>query len=368
MNLEKIKVLGTGMFGTTYLTIIDGKKYALKTQHILPVHRKKNYKYELWRELDLYKYIDKLSNNDKKFFTQLHSYNIYNNCKHKQKRPFKLKKEGSFFEEMTKLDKSSWCIDMLIDYHGKWTCGKYLTTHSITSKQCYSLIVQIFKIIDILYKGGYSHNDLHLDNVMMKKTNEKYFTYKNKRIPYRGYQLVAIDYGEVLHKKFKIKHAKKFKKDRDLFMYNEIKNTTYNLTTNFDKYLFNFKKKKFPWEGKINGFDNLTKKIIINHPDFWNKHKLEFITDDDTKKIIQKVEDNLDTPVKQIISKADDNTGAWDVVNRTSDIFRALYPKLHAKYTGWCSYHKLNIKKSEFIKMIKINTLKKLIKYVLNKV
>ena len=39
---KKIKKLGTGMFGTTYLITDNGKKYALKIQKILPVHVKKN--------------------------------------------------------------------------------------------------------------------------------------------------------------------------------------------------------------------------------------------------------------------------------------------------------------------------------------
>ena len=30
-----------------------------------------------------------MNDNDKKFFSQLHAYKIYNNCKHEQKIPFK---------------------------------------------------------------------------------------------------------------------------------------------------------------------------------------------------------------------------------------------------------------------------------------
>ena len=135
MNYKKLKVLGVGMFGTTYLIEKDGIKYALKTQHILASQKKKDFKYELWRELDLYNYISKLNKNDKKFFTQLYDYKIYNNCNHKQKRPFKIFDTNKpFYKILSKLDKSTWCVDMLIDYHGKWTCSDYLAKYSITSK------------------------------------------------------------------------------------------------------------------------------------------------------------------------------------------------------------------------------------------
>ena len=52
---------------------------------------------------------------------------------------------------------------LLIDYNGKSTFGKYIATHNLTVKETYSFIFQLIKIIQIFYKGGYSHNDLHMD-------------------------------------------------------------------------------------------------------------------------------------------------------------------------------------------------------------
>ena len=73
-NLKKGKILGKGVYGTVYLTEYNKTKYALKTQHILPSDRHKSYKSELWRELDFYDFISKMKPDDKKFFTQLHTY------------------------------------------------------------------------------------------------------------------------------------------------------------------------------------------------------------------------------------------------------------------------------------------------------
>ena len=99
INIKQIKKLGTGSYGTTYLVEKDGKKYAMKVQHILPIHRKKTFQYELWRELDLYEYINTLNKDDIKFFNKLYAYKIYNNCKHIQ--------NGK---------KSEWCIKYLLEY------------------------------------------------------------------------------------------------------------------------------------------------------------------------------------------------------------------------------------------------------------
>lgn len=375
MNYKRLKVLGTGMFGTTYLIKINNKNYALKTQHILPSHRKKDFKYELWRELDLYKYIGKLNKNDKKFFTQLYDYKIYNNCKHKQKRPFKLIDDDNneFTKKLKKLDKSPWCVDLLIDYHGKWTLGKYLVKHSITEKQCYSLLVQIMKIVHILQKGGYSHNDLHLENVMVIPTKDKYFSFKNKKIPYRGLQIIAIDYGEVLHEKFKIKYRKwekLFEEDNDRWHFEELKPTLYLIIDNFDKYIYNCKKqkKKMPWERKKDMYNYFIRSIITKHTKLWNQCKKEFINDENTRKIIDKVEKQTDQTIDNILSKSKQNAGAWTLINNCSGMFRALHPILHAKYLGWCSYHKLNIKTKDYITIIKTKNMNQLKKFILSKV
>jgi hypothetical protein len=41
---------------------------------------------------------------------------------------------------------------------------------------------------------------------MINSTELKNFTFLNTKIPYNGLHICAIDYGEVLHKKFKINY------------------------------------------------------------------------------------------------------------------------------------------------------------------
>ena len=59
-DIQMINTLGTGVYGTTYLVKYNNNNYALKIQHILPNDKNESYKKGLWRELDLYDYINTL--------------------------------------------------------------------------------------------------------------------------------------------------------------------------------------------------------------------------------------------------------------------------------------------------------------------
>ena len=61
----------------------------------------------------------------------------------------------------------------------------------------------------ILYEGCYSHNDLHTGIIMLNLTEEKTFTFLNKKIPFYGLHISEINYGEVLYKKFKTRNTLK---------------------------------------------------------------------------------------------------------------------------------------------------------------
>jgi serine/threonine protein kinase len=86
-DLQIIKKLGSGTFGTSYLvkTIKNNKKYVLKTQKIFYSDKKlkekvRDYKEQIWREIDLHEFINKIKDtNDQSFFTKLYDYKIFNN-------------------------------------------------------------------------------------------------------------------------------------------------------------------------------------------------------------------------------------------------------------------------------------------------
>ena len=70
-------------------------------------------------------------------------------------------------------------------------------------KIVFSIALQICKIVQIIGSKGYIHNDLHSGNLMVIKTDDKFFDFNGKKIPTYGNQIVCIDYGNILHKKYK---------------------------------------------------------------------------------------------------------------------------------------------------------------------
>ena len=148
-DIQIINTLGAGLFGTTYLVKYNNDNYALKIQHILPNDKNESYKKGLWRELDLYNYINTLQPFQQKFFTKLYGYEIINDCNHKQKRPSKINLDV----KLLNLDKSKWCVKFLTEYKGKKTLRQYLSNNTLTINQTYSIILQICNIMLILYDG-----------------------------------------------------------------------------------------------------------------------------------------------------------------------------------------------------------------------
>ena len=99
-DIQIINTLGTGVYGTTYLVKYNNNNYALKIQHILPNDKNESYKKGLWRELDLYDYINTLHPLQQKFFTKLYDYEIIDDCDHKQIRPYKIDLNNISFREV----------------------------------------------------------------------------------------------------------------------------------------------------------------------------------------------------------------------------------------------------------------------------
>ncbi len=367
-KVKIIKELGAGMFGTTYLASYNNQEYALKIQKILPKNRKKDFKNEMWRELDLYNYINKLPAEKSKFFTKLIGYEIYKNCKHKQKRPFKPR--GPFAKTLAKIDNSDWCVKYLTEYKGQTTLHNFLTENKLTNKQTYAIMLQICKIILTLYAAGYSHNDLHPGNIMINPTAEKYFSFNGKKIPFHGYQITAIDYGEVLHKKFKIKMNKNdrrhdFISNKKQWLFAELYWDCYNVFINFPYMIDACKKnkQKLPWERKGNIYEKATKMMVKNHPAFYKKMLHKYL------RLFPKAKHfNFEKLDFQKIEKHKNAIYIWTVLNRIVDEFSLAHPETFKKYWRWCDSQKFMLPKSDIQKILTITTSTKLVKYFITKI
>ena len=241
MNFEKIKIikeLGKGLFGSVYLVKIDNKIYALKRQKIVKEAIKKNYKYEIWKEIDFYKWINKLNKNDQIFFMKLYDYQIVEcNYIHKPEKIIDL-------QLYNKLKKSPYCIDLLFDVKDI-TLRELINKNDLDYKERLSIIIQCLYTMYLMHQSNYYHNDTHTGNIMITdcdynkiiKLNINKKTYNLKTY---GYIVSFVDYGLINHPKYLLN-----KKDKTNYFFN--KNHNMDLFVFIDTCLINDEKNIYPY-------------------------------------------------------------------------------------------------------------------------
>ena len=380
-NIEIIRKIGAGMKGTTFLIKNKGKDYAMKIQHVLEKDRTRDFSNELWREIDLYDYIGRMKLKNRCFFTQLHHYDFINDCGHKQEREWEVDTNSSFGKELAELDKSPWCLRLFLDYHGDSTLATYMKSHRLAIKQKYSMLLQLCKIIMLLYEGGYMHKDLHENNIMVAPTTKKYFTLMGKKVPYYGIQLVAIDYGNVIHEKFGIQYQKMsrhFVENKYMYLMTEILYggdcLIRSFIMNYEKMIADCLKKKrgLPWEVDGNYLHKGLKRLFIDYPDFIEKYKETYLrVFPKARELFDYVESQIRTSNKyifpMIINRENDLYFVF-VLNRLEMRFALEHPKEYKKIMRWCSEPEFILPKKDVANLLEMNTPNKFVRFLLSKI
>ena len=374
-HIEVIKKIGAGIKGTTYLIKSHGNNYAMKIQHILEKDKKRDFNNELWREIDLYNYIGRMKLKNRCFFTQLYHYDFINDCTHKQEREWNFDPNSSLGKELAELDKSPWCLRFFLDYHGDTTLRNYMETHKLTLKQKYSMLLQICKIIMLLYEGGYMHKDLHANNIMVSPTTKEYFTLMGKKVPYYGIQLSAIDYGEVMHEKFGIPYMRMkrhFIENKYMYLMTEMfKDCLFQLhIMNYEKMIADCRKKKkgLPWESDSYYLHKGLKQIFINYPEFVEKYKETYLKSfPKARELFDYVQSQIRTSNQYIfpmIVNKENDLYFMHVLDRLEMRFALEHPEDYKKIMGWCSEPEFILPKKDVIEIMELNTPNKIVKYL----
>ena len=185
------KIIGKGFFSVVYLIHDTRKndKFILKRQKILKknINNKKD---QIWNEISFSKFINKLSKNKRIFFMKMYDYKINDNCK---KTIF----TGELLnqKEFQDLNNSNYCVDIIYEKKNK-TFYNLLKKNTLSLKNKYSFLAQIFYALSIMKKNGYNHNDLHPGNIMYNISKNGEVKIKNKKIKSK-YIYSLIDYGLV---------------------------------------------------------------------------------------------------------------------------------------------------------------------------
>ena len=136
------------------------------------------------------------------------------------------------------------------------------------------------------------------------------------------------------------------------------------------------KKEPGPYKKFNDPMNNTIINIIQKHPEFWNESKIEFNqlynNDIEISKLLNKIENNIDLSFgKDIITNIKKEKISIKKIDNVVKIlykirykFMTLHPKLFSEYFVYCSYHKINIPKEDYIQILKINDLKTLMKFL----
>jgi len=195
----------------------------------------------------------------------------------------------------------------------------------------------------------------------------------NKKIPYYGYQLSAIDYGFVMNTKFKIKHDSfydLFFKKPEIWLFNEIKNDIINFISNegYKIYCCKKLKEKLPWKKNENIYSEYILKILNNNTDFFIETSKKYIKlSPNGKKLIEKLIKNRKT-IKSIEDITKGNifmNSYFYIINMISREFELKYPKLYKQYLGWCCESKWLLSKNESLNFLMVENIKELINYAI---
>ena len=349
-KVSALKKLAAGMYGTTYRCKYRNKEYVLKVQHILDSDRHNDYSSGIWRELDLYEYIAHLPKSIQPFFTRLYGYSIYDNCTHRQVRPCEIDFADTtdrLAQKLKALDESTWGIKQLFEYKRGVTASAFLIKHaqSLAPTQLYAIILQIVHIAMLLFQGGYSHDDMHTDNLMIAATRKKYFSMNGNQVRYHGYQVSAIDYGEVLHAKFHVPYGGRrgmFLTHRKDWLLHELFGIAIHIIGNvaYAVDCCRALNKKLPWEKTLDWFTDGTKRIFINHAEFCSRVLPKYIQifphGASAVKAFMKYSATTKS-VGEILPNGADRFWFDCIAARLVREFDLAYPAVHKKYFRWCS-------------------------------
>ena len=210
MDINKfnlIKKLGSGMVGTTYLSEYNNKKYALKIEKISEKNLEPNLSTRDWRDIE---FSENFANKYPDQFIYLYKYDIIKDCKHVQEYPNNKIPEylpKDVIKSLQDKQKSNYCIRKVYSLIDDNFSNIYKT---LTKDQFYSFIGQVSYIYLLLQKKGYTHNDFHGENIgALYVDKNKKLDILNYKFPTFGIQFKSLDFGMVLHDKYKMNKEEK---------------------------------------------------------------------------------------------------------------------------------------------------------------
>lgn len=405
---NKLKELGKGLYGTTYLIKDNNITYAFKIQKILKEHIKKSTEFNIWRELEFNKnFIKKLNNKDKDFFIEIYEHKVINNCTHIQVRKnipifSNTPKKNTTNRIMYNYDKSKYCMYYLMEYVNGFTVYEYIINSlkenkNIPKKILLNIALQYLKSIQLLSSKGYGHNDEHHANMMLTTIpkNNKTFTLNNKTITKYKYQFKLIDYGLINNKKYiqtknlgiyQIYEYMFFKNSKDDYYYYHCLYVLIYLFYDRSDYIYELHNKTDPYESvQYNLLDYTYKKIMVLHTDFFNNTINKYIKQyPETEKYMIEINRYVEynnikdidifTYAGYLLHKNKYKKHIYGlitiIIRKLLYTFQIIYPKLYLEYNSYKLIDKriiqFPVNKEIGLQLLEFTTIDEIINYLTN--
>lgn len=254
---DKIKIInkiGSGFQGETYLIQINNKELILKRQKISEDEYINNtFDNQIYREIQFYKWINKLGKNKIFFMKMINHRKIY--CEED------IILKNNFVSD--KLKNSKYCLELILDKKD-YTLHKNINL--LDNTDLFNGFVQCLYILDLMHKSNWIHTDTKADNIAFSHFSDKSeLNIKNYGKIKTSYIFSFIDYGLILKKNYTYTKSNlnynefiKVNIDCDLYFLIE-----YFLLNNYELY-----NKIDNWQHKINNIYNIIKLVdrkVFNH-------------------------------------------------------------------------------------------------------
>ncbi len=198
-NFKIITLLGKGLNGSVFLVEDNEKQlYALKIEQI-DIKDLNNDNSQIKREIE---FSNHFTNKYPKQFMKILSYqNDKCDYVHELTPERWNLMTTQMYEYYQNLFKSEYCSIKLTNVVDDVL---FNIIYDLSNKRIiYELLIQVVYIAYIIQLDGYCHRDFKPKNIGIMYTKEEYIHILNKQIPTNKYMLQAIDYGNVIHKKYK---------------------------------------------------------------------------------------------------------------------------------------------------------------------
>lgn len=282
-----------------------------------------------------------------KFFCKLYGFKIEDNCQHTQIRPKNIQKNANLKAKMNQINASNICANFLIEYKGNTTLYDFMGT-TLTSKQIYTILLQLCKIIFVMSEAMYSHNNVHLGNFMVLATKDKTFEFMGAQIPHNGLQISAIDYGDMTLEASGSRYAE----DEESFYFLELSKVIFYVLMNIPKMekACRLQKKKYPSELDKNYMSNFWETILKQYPEYAEKYLKLYPHLRKYYSQLKKIEINK---LNKHMKYRNDVIAFFLKIEIN---FALDHLEEYAKLTGWCSAPEFTLPKEEVLEILECKT------------